>query len=93
MTLVASEPETVAWFAVRFDMDTFAIFDAHLRPGSRSLVGGIYGRAHTADAEFQGTLRFQTSRTAVTTRSRLGRSSRRYAGTSQASKSNPRVLT
>lgn len=27
-TLAAAEPETVAWFAVRFDNDTFAIFDA-----------------------------------------------------------------
>lgn len=26
--LVAEEPETVAWFAVRFDQHTFAIFDA-----------------------------------------------------------------
>lgn len=26
--LVASEPGTVAWFAVRYDNDTFAIFDA-----------------------------------------------------------------
>ncbi len=27
-TLAAAEPETVAWFADRFDNDTFAIFDA-----------------------------------------------------------------
>ncbi len=27
-TLAAAEPETVAWFAVRFDINTFAIFDA-----------------------------------------------------------------
>jgi quinol monooxygenase YgiN len=27
-TLAAAEPETVAWFAVRFDNNTFAIFDA-----------------------------------------------------------------
>jgi quinol monooxygenase YgiN len=27
-SLVAAEPGTVAWFAVRFDKDTFAIFDA-----------------------------------------------------------------
>lgn len=26
-TLVASEPGTIAWFAVRFNKDTFAIFD------------------------------------------------------------------
>jgi quinol monooxygenase YgiN len=26
--LVAEEPETVAWFAIRFDQRTFAIFDA-----------------------------------------------------------------
>ena len=26
--LVAEEPQTVAWFAVRFDQRTFAIFDA-----------------------------------------------------------------
>ena len=28
MRLVAAEPGTVAWFAVRFDRSTFAIFDA-----------------------------------------------------------------
>jgi len=27
-SLVAAEPGTVAWFAVRYDKDTFAIFDA-----------------------------------------------------------------
>jgi quinol monooxygenase YgiN len=27
-SLVAAEPGTIAWFAVRFDRDTFAIFDA-----------------------------------------------------------------
>jgi quinol monooxygenase YgiN len=27
-SLVLNEPETVAWFAVRFDDNTFAIFDA-----------------------------------------------------------------
>ncbi|MDQ0513323.1 putative quinol monooxygenase [Ancylobacter amanitiformis] len=27
-TLVEAEPGTIAWFAVRFDSDTFAIFDA-----------------------------------------------------------------
>lgn|SRR5271165_3647113 len=27
-TLAAAEPETVAWFAFRFDNNTFAIFDA-----------------------------------------------------------------
>ena len=26
--LVAAEPGTIAWFAVRFDQNTFAIFDA-----------------------------------------------------------------
>jgi hypothetical protein len=26
-TLVAGEPGTIAWFAVRFDKQTFAIFD------------------------------------------------------------------
>ena len=27
-SLVAAEPGTIAWFAVRFDQNTFAIFDA-----------------------------------------------------------------
>jgi quinol monooxygenase YgiN len=27
-SLVAAEPGTIAWFAVRYDKDTFAIFDA-----------------------------------------------------------------
>jgi quinol monooxygenase YgiN len=33
--LVAAEPDTVAWFAVRYDHSTFAIFDAFDREAGR----------------------------------------------------------
>ena len=42
-TLVAAEPGTVAWFAVRFDKTTFAIFDAFNDEAGRDahLSGGV----------------------------------------------------
>ena len=42
-SLVAAETGTVAWFAVRFDKDTFAIFDAFNDEAGRTahLSGGV----------------------------------------------------
>jgi quinol monooxygenase YgiN len=34
-SLVAAEPGTVAWFAARYDKDTFAIFDAFNNEAAR----------------------------------------------------------
>lgn len=49
--LVAEEPETVAWFAVRFDKSTFAIFDAFdSEAGRQAHLGGKVAAALMAHA-------------------------------------------
>ncbi|MDQ0392743.1 putative quinol monooxygenase [Labrys monachus] len=50
--LVEAEPDTVAWFAVRFDKDTFAIFDAFdSEAGREAHLGGRVAAALMAGAE------------------------------------------
>lgn len=49
--LVAEEPKTVAWFAVRFDQRTFAIFDAFdSEAGRQAHLGGKVAAALMANA-------------------------------------------
>ena len=51
-TLAAAEPETVAWFAVRFDKDTFAIFDAFNNEAGRDAhLRGLVAAALLAHAD------------------------------------------
>jgi quinol monooxygenase YgiN len=50
--LVEAEPDTVAWFAVRFDKDTFAIFDAFDSEAGRDAhLNGRVAAALMAGAE------------------------------------------
>ena len=50
--LVAAEAGTTAWFAVRFDKDTFAIFDAfEEQAGREAHLGGQVAAALLANAE------------------------------------------
>lgn len=49
--LVAAEPGTVAWFAVRYDNDTFAIFDAFdTEDGRKAHLSGAVAAALMANA-------------------------------------------
>lgn len=51
-SLVAAESGTVAWFAVRFDRRTFAIFDAFNDEGGRAAhLGGQVAAALMAHAD------------------------------------------
>jgi quinol monooxygenase YgiN len=51
-SLVAAEPGTVAWFAVRFDTSTFAIFDAFNDEAGRAAhLGGQVAAALMAHAD------------------------------------------
>jgi quinol monooxygenase YgiN len=50
-SLVTAEPETVAWFAVRFDKQTFAIFDAfNTEAGRQAHLNGQVAAALLAKA-------------------------------------------
>ncbi len=50
--LVAAEPETIAWFAVRYDHNTFAIFDAfNNEAGRQAHLNGKVAAALMARAE------------------------------------------
>ncbi len=50
--LVEAEPDTIAWFAVRFDAQTFAIFDAfNSEAGRRAHLNGAVAAALMAHAE------------------------------------------
>jgi quinol monooxygenase YgiN len=49
--LVAAEPDTIAWFAVRYDNSTFAIFDAFdNEPGRQAHLSGKVAAALMARA-------------------------------------------
>ncbi|WP_413988251.1 putative quinol monooxygenase [Labrys okinawensis] len=49
--LVAAEPDTIAWFAVRYDNDTFAIFDAFdTEAGRKAHLSGAVAAALMANA-------------------------------------------
>jgi quinol monooxygenase YgiN len=51
-SLVAAEPDTVTWFAVRFDKQTFAIFDAfESEAGREAHLNGKVAAALLASAE------------------------------------------
>jgi quinol monooxygenase YgiN len=51
-SLVAAEPGTIAWFAVRFDTSTFAIFDAFNDEAGRAAhLGGQVAAALMAHAD------------------------------------------
>lgn len=51
-SLVAAEPGTVAWFAVRFDKSTFAIFDAfNDKAGREAHLSGQVAAALMAHAD------------------------------------------
>lgn len=50
-SLVAAEPETSAWFAVRFDKNTFAIFDAfETEAGRKAHLSGAVAAALMANS-------------------------------------------
>jgi quinol monooxygenase YgiN len=50
-SLVAAEPDTIAWFAVRYDKDTFAIFDAFdSKAGREAHLSGAVAAALMANA-------------------------------------------
>ena len=50
--LVAAEPGTITWFAVRFDANTFAIFDAFNDEAGRAAhLGGQVAAALMANAD------------------------------------------
>jgi len=50
--LVVAEPGTIAWFAVRFDQGTFAIFDAFENEAGREAhLGGQVAAALMAHAD------------------------------------------
>ena len=51
-TLVDAEPGTIAWFAVRFDHSTFAIFDAfNNEAGREAHLAGKVAEALMANAD------------------------------------------
>lgn len=51
-SLVAAEPGTIAWFAVRFDQSTFAIFDAfETEAGREAHLAGQVAAALMAHAD------------------------------------------
>ncbi|WP_242076518.1 putative quinol monooxygenase [Brevundimonas diminuta] len=51
-SLVEGEPGTIAWFAVRFDHSTFAIFDAFDNEAGREAhLGGKVAEALMANAD------------------------------------------
>lgn len=51
-SLVAAEPGTIAWFAVRFDQSTFAIFDAFENEAGREAhLAGEVAKALMAHAD------------------------------------------
>ncbi|MDE1996533.1 MAG: antibiotic biosynthesis monooxygenase [Rhizobiaceae bacterium] len=57
--LLAQEPQTVVWFAVRFDHNTFAIFDAFdSEEGRQAHLNGLIAAALVAryDELFDGPL-------------------------------------
>lgn len=50
--LADAEPQTIAWFAVRLDNETFAIFDAFPdEAGRQAHLGGPIAQALMANAE------------------------------------------
>jgi quinol monooxygenase YgiN len=56
-SLVAAEPGTTAWFAVRFDTHTFAVFDAFNEEAGRQahLAGRIAEALHARSEELFAT--------------------------------------
>lgn len=49
---VTAEPGTIAWFAVRFDKQTFAVFDAfNDEAGRQAHLNGVVAKALMARAE------------------------------------------
>ena len=63
LALVEAEPDTTTWFALRFGVDTFGIFDAFPDDAARQahLVGKVAAALKDNEYLFEGTPQLETA--------------------------------